>query len=181
MSPRGLCTGWSPASRSLDAALTEPNPWSCAALEKVNAPPAERTLVIGDGTIALLAAHLAAQWSPAEIVLARPPPGAGELALASGATSFIVEDDESLTGAFDLVVEAAGATRATSARSPRCAAEGASCCSGFRRPVGLLELPADLLVNNDLTVARASATPPVPGPVSCPLLNTGRITARARS
>ena len=37
--------------------------------EKVTPAPGERILVIGDGTIALLAAHLAAQWSPAEIVV----------------------------------------------------------------------------------------------------------------
>jgi L-iditol 2-dehydrogenase len=136
----------------VDAALTEPTSVVMRGYEKATPSPGERILVIGDGTIALLAAHLAALWSPAEIVMRGLRPAQRELALAAGATSFSV-DDERVTGAFDLVVEAAGATRAVE-RAIACARRGGRVLLlGLPPTDQRLELPADLLVNNDLTVA----------------------------
>jgi threonine dehydrogenase-like Zn-dependent dehydrogenase len=144
--------------------------------EKVTPAPGERILVIGDGTIALLAAHLAAQWSPAEIVLRGLRAEQRELALAAGATSFIVEDDESLTGAFDLVVEAAGATRAIERAIASVRRGGRVLLLGLPPTGRVLELPADLLVNNDLTVAASFGYTSGAWTRVVSLLNTGRIT-----
>ncbi len=121
-------------------------------LEKSTPAPGERVLVIGDGTIGLLAAQLAALWSPAEIVMLGRRPEQAALAATVGATAFTTDD--AVAEGFDLVIEAAGAPRGDDARRPRGPARRSRAAA---RPaagrVSVLELPADLLVNNDLTVA----------------------------
>ena len=109
--PARLVHRLEPEVSLVDAALTEPTSVVFRGLEKSPPFPGERVLVIGDGTIALLAAHLAALWSPAEIVMRGLRPEQEQLARSVGATGFTV-DDEGLTEAFDLVIEAAGATAA---------------------------------------------------------------------
>ena len=51
------------------AVLTEPAAVVRSALSRAAAAPGPRVLVIGDGTVALLAVTLARLWSPAEVVL----------------------------------------------------------------------------------------------------------------
>ena len=141
----------SPGVSLLDAALVEPTSVVLRGLEKATPEPGERLLVIGDGTIALLAAHLAQLWSPAEIVmLGRRPQQAG-LALEAGATSFTTDD--AVAAGFDLVIEAAGATEAMALAVGAARRGGRVLLLGLPPTGRVLELPADLLVNNDLTVA----------------------------
>ncbi len=174
--PARLVHRLEPRVSLVDAALTEPTSVVMRGYEKVTPAPGERILVIGDGTIALLAAHLAAQWSPAEIVVCGLRPAQRELALASGGTSFIVEDDESLTGAFDLVVEAAGATRAMERAITSARRGGRVLLLGLPPTGQVLELAADLMVNNDLTVAASFGYTSAAWTRVVSLLNTGRIT-----
>jgi L-iditol 2-dehydrogenase len=160
----------------VDAALTEPTSVVMRGYEKATPSPGERILVIGDGTIALLAAHLAALWSPAAIVVRGLRPAQRELALAAGATSYTVEDDERLSGSFDLVVEAAGATQAVE-RAIACARRGGRVLLLGLPPTGQrLELPADLLVNNDLTVAASFGYTSAAWARVVSLLNADRIS-----
>jgi L-iditol 2-dehydrogenase len=136
----------------VDAALTEPTAVVMRGLEKAHPNPGERVLVIGDGTIALLAAHLAALWSPGEIVVRGLRPSQEALALAVGATRFTVSS-AGAREAFDLVIEAAGATRAMADAIAAARRGGRVLLLGLPPTGQLLELPADLLVNNDLDVA----------------------------
>jgi 2-desacetyl-2-hydroxyethyl bacteriochlorophyllide A dehydrogenase len=156
----------------IDAALTEPASVVFRGLEKSPPFPGERVLVVGDGTIGLLAAHLATLWSPAEIVVQGLRPEQEQLALAAGATRFTVEDD---SGAFDLVIEAAGATAATLRAITAARRGGRVLLLGLPPTDQVLELPADLLVNNDLTVSASFGyTSGAWGRVVA-LLNAGRI------
>ena len=149
--PSRLVHVLSPAVSLLDAALVEPTAVVLRGLQKAAPAAGERVLVIGDGTIALLAAHLAALSSPGEIVmLGRRSEQAG-LASSAGATSFTTDDR--IADGFDLVIEAAGAIEAI-ALAVRAARRGGRVLLLGLPATGLtLELPADLLVNNDLTVA----------------------------
>jgi L-iditol 2-dehydrogenase len=174
--PARLVHRLAPGVSLVDAALTEPAAVVMRGYEKATPEPGERVLVIGDGTIALLAAHLATLWSPAEIVVRGLRPAQEPLALAAGATSFTVTDDESLTGAFDLVVEAAGATAAM-VRAIESARRGGRVLLLGLPPTGrVLELPADLLVNNDLTVSASFGYTSAAWARVVSLLNAGRIT-----
>ena len=60
-----------------DAVLTEPASVVYRGLTRAGPRPGSRVLVIGDGTIALLAVYLLRLWSPAEVVLLGRRDGAG--------------------------------------------------------------------------------------------------------
>lgn len=94
-----------------DAALIEPASVVFRALTRTGVTPGCRALVIGDGTVALLAAYLLGLWSPAEVVMLGRRPGQAGLAASAGAASFVTDSRAAGTG-FDLVVEAAGTSDA---------------------------------------------------------------------
>jgi L-iditol 2-dehydrogenase len=134
----------------LDAALVEPTSVVMRGLEKAAPEPGQRVLVIGDGTIGLLAAHLAGLWSPSEIVVLGRRPEQTALASSVGATHFTTDD--AVAEGFDLVLEAAGVPE-TITRAVGAARRGGRVLLLGLPPAGrTFELPADLLVNNDLSL-----------------------------
>jgi threonine dehydrogenase-like Zn-dependent dehydrogenase len=134
----------------LDAALVEPSAVVLTGLEKVRPRPGQRVLVVGDGTVALLAVLLVGLWSPAELVVVGRRPEQEELARDLGATAFRV--DGATTG-FDLAVEAAGATEAVVTAVESLRRGGTALTLGLAPAGSVLQLTADALVNNDLTLA----------------------------
>ncbi|MEB3368923.1 zinc-dependent alcohol dehydrogenase [Saccharopolyspora mangrovi] len=93
------------------AAVLEPAACAAAACLKLAVSPGERVAVIGGGSLGLLSAQLLAASSPAELTLVHSRPGREELAAACGATSYVTSPQaEELTGRFDAVIEAAGAS-----------------------------------------------------------------------
>ncbi len=101
-----------------DAVLTEPASVVYRGLTRAAVGPGSRVLVIGDGTIALLAVYLLRLWSPAEVVLLGRREAQRELATQAGASRFEVSPDAAGAG-YDLVVEAAGAVRCSGRRADR--------------------------------------------------------------
>jgi len=75
----------------LDAAVVEPSAVVLTGLEKISPRPGLRVLVVGDGTIALLAVLLAGLWPPAELVVAGRRAEQEELARELGATDFTLD------------------------------------------------------------------------------------------
>jgi threonine dehydrogenase-like Zn-dependent dehydrogenase len=134
----------------LDAAVVEPSAVVLTGLEKVRPEPGMRVLVVGDGTIALLAVLLLGLWSPAELVVAGRRPEQESLARELGATGFTL--DAPPTG-FDLAIEAAGATEAVVTAVAAVRRGGTVLQLGLPPAGSTLQLPGDLLVNNDLTLA----------------------------
>jgi L-iditol 2-dehydrogenase len=134
----------------VDAAVAEPSAVVLTGLEKIKLPPGSRVLVVGDGTIALLTVLLLSLWSPAELVVAGRRAEQEELARELGATGFTLGAPP---GGFDLAVEAAGSTEAVVASLGAVRRGGAVLQLGLPPAGSTLELPGDLLVNNDLTLA----------------------------
>lgn len=134
----------------LDAALVEPAAVVLQALDKVGVNPGERVLVVGDGTIALLAVLLVRQWSPAVVEVVGRRPEQEALAQAAGATAFGAGDGDAPVDAFDLVIEAAGAGEAirTALRAVR--RGGRVALLGYTGTD--VPLPIDDLINDDLTI-----------------------------
>jgi threonine dehydrogenase-like Zn-dependent dehydrogenase len=135
----------------LDAALTEPSAVALTGLLKARPAPGQRVLVVGDGTIGLLAAHLATLWSPAELGLIGRREEQRELARSVGATSFELADPPADAG-YDLVVDATGVAAAIPVAMQAARRGGTVLLLGLPPSGSAFELPADLLVNNDLTV-----------------------------
>jgi threonine dehydrogenase-like Zn-dependent dehydrogenase len=134
----------------VDAAVAEPSAVVLTGLEKIQPPAGLRMLVVGDGTIALLTVLLAGLWSPAELVVAGRRAEQEELARELGATDFTLGAPPA---GFDLAIEAAGSTDAVAASLGAVRRGGTVLQLGLPPAGSTLQLPGDLLVNNDLTLA----------------------------
>ena len=135
-------------------ALAEPASVVYRGLASIAVKPGVRALVVGDGTVALLAVALLALWSPAGIVMLGRRPAQAELAAAAGAARFET-DAGAAAGGYDLVVEAAGTTGAVLTALAAARRGGTVLLLGLPPHGATAAVPVDDLVNNDLTI-RAS-------------------------
>ena len=171
--PARLVHRLSPETSLLDAALVEPSSVVLRALEKAGPGAGDRVLVVGDGTIGLLAAYLVGLWSPASVTMVGRRPEQARLAEAVGVARF--ETDGTDAGGFDLAIEAAGAPEAVVA-AVRSVRRGGTVALLGLPPTGLpVELPADLLVNNDLTIAASFGYTSAAWGRMVGLVNEGRV------
>jgi len=155
-----------------EAALTEPTAVVLTGLEKLRLRPGLRTLVVGDGTIALLAVLLLSLWSPSELAVVGRRDEQAALALDLGAGSFATGDPE---GSFDVAVEAAGSTDAVAATVASVRRGGQLLTLGLPPTKSTLRMPGDVLVNNDLTLAGSFGYTSAAWARVIDLLNGGRL------
>lgn len=132
-------------------ALVEPAAVVLRGLRELALRPGQRVLVVGDGTVALLAAQLVRMWSPARVTISGRRAEQRGLAAAVGTDEFLV-DDAVEPMAYDVVVEAAGSPAAVEA-AIRAAARGAQVLLlGIAGHGVTANLPIDDLVNYDIAV-----------------------------
>jgi 2-desacetyl-2-hydroxyethyl bacteriochlorophyllide A dehydrogenase len=140
-----------PAVSAEDAALTEPASVVYRALAGSAVAPGCRALVVGDGTVALLAVRLLGLWSPGEIVVLGRRKGQAGLAATAGAARFETSPEAAGTG-YDLVIEAAGTTDAVLTALAAARRGGSVVLIGLPPHGDTAAVPVDDLVNNDLTI-----------------------------
>ncbi len=155
-----------------DAALTEPTSVVLAGLEKLSLRPGLRVLVVGDGTIALLAVLLVSLWSPGEVAVVGRRAEQAALALELGASSFSTEVPDVT---FDVAIEAAGSVDALAAAVRSVRRGGQALALGLPPTTSTLQLPGDLLVNNDLTLVGSFGYTATAWARVVELLNSGRL------
>jgi threonine dehydrogenase-like Zn-dependent dehydrogenase len=134
-----------------DAVLTEPASVVYRGLTRAAPGHGSRVLVIGDGTIALLAVYLLRLWSPAEIVLLGRRAAQADLAAQAGAARFETAAEAAGTG-YDLVVEAAGAVEAAATAFTAARRGGTILLLGLPPHGQTAALSVDDAVNNDLVI-----------------------------
>jgi len=134
-----------------DAVLTEPAAVVYRGLSRAGAGPGSRVLVIGDGTIALLAAYLVQLWSPAEVVLLGRREVQAKLAATAGAARFETSPGGA-GGGYDLVVEAAGSVEAAADAIAAARRGGTVLLLGLPPHGQTVALAVDDAVNNDLAI-----------------------------
>ena len=139
------------ASVSLEeAAFAEPLAVAWRGIGRGAPRPGERVAVVGDGTIALIAAHLLRLFSPAELVVFGQRASQGSLAESLGASRFTAVDEP---GGFDLVVEAAGAASAVERALGLARRGGRVVLLGLAGRGVRAAFPVDDVVNDDLLIA----------------------------
>ncbi len=132
-----------------DAALIEPMAVVWRALTRFALRDDLDVAIVGDGTIALLAAHLVRRFNPARVVVVGRRAAQRSLATAAGADEFVTDVP---SGRFDLVIEAAG-TGPSASTAIALAARGATVTLlGLPAHGTRIELAPDDLVNDDLVV-----------------------------
>jgi len=149
--PSGLVHAIAPAVAADDAVLTEPAAVVYRGLARAQAAPGARALVIGDGTIALLAVYLLRLWSPAEVVLLGRRAAQAQLAVTAGAARFETSPDAAGSG-YDLVVEAAGSVQAAATAVAAARRGGTVLLLGLPPHGETVALAVDDVVNNDLAL-----------------------------
>ena len=134
-----------------DAVLIEPASVVYRGLTRAGPGHGSRVLVIGDGTIALLAAYLLRLWSPAEIVLLGRRDAQAGLAARAGAARFETSPDAA-GGGYDLVIEAAGTAQAAATAFTAARRGGTILLLGLPPHGDTAALSIDDAVNNDLAI-----------------------------
>jgi len=163
-----------PGVSAEDAALVEPASVVYRALAGSKAAPGCRALVVGDGTVALLAVRLLGLWSPGEVVMLGRREGQAVLASAAGAARFETSP-AAAGGEYDLVVEAAGSTDAVLTALAAARRGGSVLLLGLPPHGETAAVPVDDLVNNDLTVRGSFGYTSSAWRDVVALLNTGRL------
>jgi threonine dehydrogenase-like Zn-dependent dehydrogenase len=148
---RSLVHPLAPGVGAEDAALAEPASVVYRALAGAGIAPGWRALVVGDGTVALLAVRLLALWSPAETVVLGRREGQAALAARAGAARFETDSRAAGTG-YDLVVEAAGSTDAVLSALAAARRGGTVVLIGLPPHGATAAVPVDDVVNNDLII-----------------------------
>jgi threonine dehydrogenase-like Zn-dependent dehydrogenase len=108
-----------------------------------------RVAVIGDGTIALLAAHLVRLFGPSRTTVIGRRPEQHDLAIAAGAQDFEVTTPGTV---FDLVIEASGSLDGVASALRLVARGGMVILLGLAPHGTHVEVAPDDLVNNDVIV-----------------------------
>jgi 2-desacetyl-2-hydroxyethyl bacteriochlorophyllide A dehydrogenase len=155
-------------------ALVEPAAVVYRALERAQPAPGMRVLVVGDGTVAMLAARIARIWQPASVTMLGARAAQEVLADWAGIELFTCDPVES-GGGYDLVVEAAGAAEATAAALAAPARGGNVVVLGFPGQGVTVPLNVDDLVNGDVTVAGSFSYTSAAWASVTELLNNGRL------
>lgn len=133
------------------AALVEPAAVVWRALTRANPETGGRVLVVGDGTVALLAALLVRQFDPAEVVMLGAREDQASLAATVGVDRFLTAPPADSGARFDLVVEAAGSAAASAAALSAPARGGTVLLLGYPGDVPV-NLPVDDVINGDVTI-----------------------------
>ncbi|MHB1874682.1 MAG: zinc-dependent alcohol dehydrogenase [Streptosporangiaceae bacterium] len=170
--PAALVHPLGPAVAAEDAVLTEPAAVVYRGLVRAGVRPGSRVLVVGDGTIALLAVLLARLWSPAEVTMLGRRSEQADLAASAGATSFATDPPD---GGYDLVIEAAGATSAAQAALALAGRGGTVLLLGLPPHGESVALAADDVVNNDLTILGSFSYTAAAWREVVALLNSGQV------
>jgi L-iditol 2-dehydrogenase len=174
----------------LEAALAEPAAVAWRAITRDPPRPGERVAVVGDGTVALIAAHLAGLFSPAEIIVYGLRPGQAGLAAELGATAFEISGSRgpgpvesgsgpaaapARSGPFDLVIEAAGTAAAVESAIALARRGGRVILLGLAGNGVTARLPVDDVVNNDLRISASFAYTSASWAEVAGLLSSGQI------
>lgn len=131
-------------------ALVEPAAVVWRALTRAQPVAGARALIVGDGTVALLAALLVRQYQPAEVVMLGAREDQATLAAGVGVDTFTTAAEAAGSG-YDLVVEAAGSAGASSAALAAPGRGGVVVLLGYPG-AQQVNLPVDDVVNGDVTI-----------------------------
>jgi 2-desacetyl-2-hydroxyethyl bacteriochlorophyllide A dehydrogenase len=153
-------------------ALVEPAAVVLRALTEIAMAPASTVLVIGDGTVALLAAQLVRMWAPSAVAMAGRRPEQQGLAGAAGVDHFTVEPPEA--AAYDVVVEAAGGTAAAETAFRAARPGGQVLLLGMAGHGKAANLFVDDVVNKDLRIRGSFSYTAAAWATTVRLLNSGR-------
>jgi 2-desacetyl-2-hydroxyethyl bacteriochlorophyllide A dehydrogenase len=154
------------------AVLAEPTAVVAQAFMKANPKPGSKILIIGDGTIALIAATMAKTYSPKLIHMLGLKDGQNEIAKSAGVDQFLTKptDDK-----YDLIIEAAGAPSRISAAIGQLVRGGTLLLLGYPGHQKTANIVVDDVINGDLNIIGSFGSSLAAWEKSVEMLNSGEL------
>jgi 2-desacetyl-2-hydroxyethyl bacteriochlorophyllide A dehydrogenase len=131
------------------AMLAEPTAVVTQSFMKANPKTDSKILIIGDGTIALIAATMAKSYKPKLIHMLGLKAGQNEIAKTAGVDAFLTETTDEK---YDLIIEAAGAPTRISAAIGQLVRGGTLLLLGYPGHQKTAGIVVDDVINGDLNI-----------------------------
>jgi L-iditol 2-dehydrogenase len=157
----------------VSGALVEPAAVVLRGLSCMDLQPGATVVVVGAGTLGLLAAHLVRLWSPASVTVTGRRPAQGELATVMGADRYVVGRPEPRS--YDVAIEAAGTLTAVEFALEAAQRGGQVLLLGICGHGKTVPMSPDEVVNNDLRIRGSFGYTAAAWAQVVALLNAGRI------
>lgn len=154
------------------AALVEPTAVVTQGILKAAPKPGAKVLIIGDGTIALIAGRLIRNWSPSSVDMVGLKAGQGELATKAGVDRFLTSQPDQK---YDLIIEAAGSSERISESIPMLVRGGKLLLLGFTGSDVTTPISIDDVVNGDLSILASFGYSRAAWKATVDLLNSGEL------
>lgn len=154
------------------AVLVEPTSVVTRGFLKINPKQNAKVLIIGDGTIALIAARLIRTWNPSLVHMLGLKREQTELAKLAGADEFLTEPSDI---AYDLIVDASGATSRISEAISQLVRGGSLLLIGFTGFKVPTMMHVDDIVNGDLNIFGSFSYSRKAWTQTVELLNSGKL------
>ena len=149
--PRALLHRIAEGVSARTACLVEPSAVVFRALTLANMAPGQKILIVGDGTIGLLAAYFASLWHPRRIDMIGGRKEQLALAQRAGVSRFTV-DPNGVEDEYDLVLEAAGRPAAVERALSASRRGGTVVLVGLAGTGTTAGFDIDQAVNGDITI-----------------------------
>jgi 2-desacetyl-2-hydroxyethyl bacteriochlorophyllide A dehydrogenase len=154
------------------AVLVEPTSVVTRGFLKINPKQNSKVLIIGDGTIALIAARLIRTWNPSLVHMLGLKSEQSELAKLAGADEFLTEPSDI---AYDLIVDASGATSRITEAVNQLVRGGSLLLIGFTGFKVPTTMYVDDIVNGDLNIFGSFSYSRKAWTQTVALLNSGKL------
>ena len=154
------------------ACLIEPAAVVTQGLMKVQPKKGSKVLIIGDGTIALIAAKLIHTWQPSGVHMLGLKEGQTALAKEAGVDLFSTEPTSEK---YDLIVDASGASSRISEAVRQLVRGGRLLLLGFTGANVVTEISIDNLINGDLSMIASFSYSRRAWSESVELMNSGKL------
>lgn len=152
--------------------LVEPTAVVTQGLLKVQPKQGSKVLVIGDGTIALIAAKLVHTWQPSEVHMLGLKKGQAALAKRAGVDLFMTDPSSEK---YDLIIDASGASSRISEAIRQLVRGGRLLLLGFTGPEVTTPISIDDLINGDLSIFASFGYSRTAWKETVELLNSGKL------
>lgn len=154
------------------AALVEPAAVVTQGLMKAGPKKGSKVLVIGDGTIALIAAKLVHTWQPSEVHMLGLKQGQEVLAKQAGVDLFMINPSSEK---YDLIIDASGASARISEAIYQLVRGGRLLLLGFTGPDVSTPISIDDVINADLSIFSSFGYSRTAWKETVQLLNSGKL------
>ena len=154
------------------AALVEPAAVVTQGLMKAEPKKGSKILIIGDGTIALIAAKLVRTWQPSEVQMLGLKEGQSSLAKVAGVDLFMTHPSSER---YDFIIDASGSSSRISEAVRQLVRGGRLLLLGFTGPDVRTPISIDDLVNGDLSIYASFGYSRTAWKKTVELMNSGKL------